>query len=462
MNAKGSILVVDDEPNMCRILEEILQAEHFEVRSACDGVKALLLLKEAPPDIVISDLRMPKLDGMELLKEVKSHYPRTEVILMSAYATVESAVEAMKLGAYDYVLKPFQIDEILMTVGKARERQTLVSRNRILEAEVENKYSFDKIIGKCSAITHVFSLIERVAPTDSTVLITGESGTGKELIAKAIHYHSLRKEKSFITINCAGLPEPLLESELFGHEKGSFTGAISRKFGLFEMAHEGTFFMDEVGELSPALQVKLLRVLQESEFRRVGGLDTIKVNVRVLAATNKDLQEAVQNKEFREDLFFRLNVIPIHVPPLRERAEDIPLLVDKFIDRIFEKRNMKEKPKMIPETLKLLTRYHWPGNVRELENLIELLLTMIDHSEILPDDLPDRFHARTQFDSMDSKNYQEAKISFESQYFSKLLSKHRWNVTRAAEEAQMSRRHLHEKIRTLGLKPPWEEKEPVA
>ena len=254
MNQKGTVLIVDDEPNMCRILQEILEAEHYQVRTANDGIKALLLFKDSPSDIVISDLRMPKMDGMELLKEIKNQSPETEVILMSAYATVESAVESMKAGAYDYVLKPFQLDEIVLTVAKARERQNLLSRNRQLEAEIEKKYSFDKLFGKSSAMTQVFQLIAKVAPSDSTILITGESGTGKELISKAIHFHSPRKEKPMVTINCAGLPEPLLESELFGHEKGSFTGAMNRKLGLFEIAHEGTLFLDEVGELPPALQ----------------------------------------------------------------------------------------------------------------------------------------------------------------------------------------------------------------
>lgn len=456
---KGSVLVVDDEKNLCLILKDFLQAENYTVRFTTDPYQALLLMKEDPSDIVISDLRMPKLDGMELLGEIKSLYPDTEMILMSAYATVENAIEAMKRGAYDYVLKPFQLDEILMTVKKARERQLDRVRIRILEDAVEIKYSLDKMVGKSPAIQKVFDLIKKVAPTNSTVLITGESGTGKELAARSIHYHSPRKNKAFIAINCGGIPGELLESELFGYEKGAFTGAANRKKGLFEAADGGTLFMDEVGELPAPLQVKLLRVLQDGEFRRLGGLDNIKTDARIIAATNRDLQEAVQNKEFREDLFFRLNVIPLQIPPLRERLEDIPLLTEEFLKKYAEKNKRIPVPRLSADALKRLLRYHWPGNIREMENLLEQMLILTSGEIIRMEDLPEQFQ-ETRFpissQLKESLNYQEAKSRFEKEYFNRILRKNKWNITRAAEEADMSRRNVHEKIKTLGLTPPWD------
>ncbi|MDI6782696.1 MAG: sigma-54 dependent transcriptional regulator [bacterium] len=463
--AKGKILIVDDEPNMRQILGTVLRKQGYEIRTAGDGITALQALKSEPADIIISDMRMPKMDGMELLREIKRGYPDTEVIMVTAYGTVETAVTAMKAGAYDYVLKPWETnDEIILRVAKARERQELKVRNWYLTQEVERKYEFANLIGSTPVMSKVFELVKKVAPTDSTVLITGESGTGKEVIAKAIHYHSLRRDKPFVSLNCGGIPEPLLESELFGHEKGAFTGAVTQKKGLIETADGGTFFLDEVAELSPALQVKLLRVLQEREFKRVGGLENLKVDVRILAATNKDLQEAVQQKQFREDLFFRLNVIPIHLPPLREKAEDIPLLIDRFLNQFAKRRGNKKTFKLAPNATKILMRYSWPGNIRELENLIEQLVTLSESNVITPEDLPERFLSGRSRNaglteeplSGDLGNYQEQKTEFDRVYFTALLKKFQWNITAAAKSAEMSRRNLHQKIRDLNLLPPWE------
>lgn len=463
---KGKILIVDDEPNMRNILGTVLREEGYDIRIAADGIIALQLLKEAPADIVISDMRMPKLNGMELLREVKRLYPDSEVIMVTAYGTVETAVAAMKAGAYDYVLKPWETnDEIILRVAKARERQELKARNWYLTQEVERKYDFNNLIGSTLVMQKVFELVRKVAPTDSTVLITGESGTGKEIIAKSIHYHSLRQDKPFVSINCGGIPETLLESELFGHEKGSFTGAIAQKKGLIETAEGGTFFLDEVAELSPALQVKLLRVLQEKEFKRVGGLENLKADIRLLAATNKDLNEAVKYKTFREDLFFRLNVIPIHLPSLRERKEDIPPLISRLLLETNKKRGNKKPIKMASHAVDALMHYSWPGNIRELENLIEQLVTLSENNIIDTEDLPEHILSDIQgkseisLDKMvagDLGGYQERKIAFDKAYFSALLKQYEWNITAAAKAAKMSRRNLHQKINDLQLRPPWE------
>ena len=464
--AKGKILIVDDEPNMRDILRTVLREQGYEIRTAGDGIAALQSLKSETADIIISDIRMPKMDGMELLREIKRLYPDSEVIMVTAYGTVETAVTAMKAGAYDYVLKPWETnDEIILRVAKARERQELKVRNWYLTQEVERKYEFDNLIGSTPIMQKVFELVKKVAPTDSTVLITGESGTGKEVIAKAIHYHSLRRDKPFVSLDCGGIPETLLESELFGHEKGAFTGAVTQKKGLIETADSGTFFLDEVAELSPALQVKLLRVLQEKEFKRVGGLENLKVDVRILAATNKDLQEAVKQKQFREDLFFRLNVIPIRLPPLRDRIEDIPLLIDRFLTHMNKKRGNKKAIKLAPSAIKNLLRYSWPGNIRELENLIEQVVTLAESNIITPEELPSQFFSGMESGkalvseesiSGDLKTYQEKKTECDRIYFTALLEKHQWNITAAAKSAEMSRRNLHQKIRDLNLHPPWE------
>ena len=349
-------------------LSIMLKKEGYEVVTAENGGDALKTVQGEIFDLVISDVKMPELDGIDVLKAVKEVSPETVVIMITAFATTETAVEAMKLGAYDYIIKPFKVDEIKLIIKKALEKHSLRKENILLRREIESRVGFKNFIGKSEPMQRIFALIKQVADTKSTVLITGESGTGKELVAKALHFNSARKECPFVTVNCGALPETLLESELFGSMKGAFTGAVSNRQGLFEAANSGTLFLDEISSTTPALQIKLLRVIQEREFKRVGGTADIKVDVRVLAASNSDLQAEVKRGTFREDLYYRLNVIPIHIPPLRDRKEDIPLLVDFFL----RKYSSDRAPKSIdPEAMKLLVNYRWPGNVRELENTIE-------------------------------------------------------------------------------------------
>lgn len=454
---KGRILVVDDEASICFLLEKILSSEGYYVKTANSGSAALKILEEEPIDVVITDVRMPKMDGIELLQTIKTRFPRIEVIIITAFGTIEGAVKAIKLGAYDYITKPFEGEEVLIKVKNARERQTQSEMISQLSEMLEKKYSFDNIIGRSPAMLKIFDLIKKISTTDSTILITGESGTGKELIARAIHFHSHRKSNRFVVIDCAGLPEQLLESELFGHEKGSFTGAYERKLGLIEIAEGGTLFLDEIGELPLNLQAKLLRVIEEKEFRRIGGLESIRADVRIIAATNKDLSSEVKKGTFREDLYFRLAVIPINIPPLRERTEDILLLTEYFMENMCKKLNRTQLPTFTPAAKKLLLNYHWPGNVRELENLIEQLITLNDKSVIDVTDFPTHFFEQSKLLKINSElSYKEAKESFEKEYFLNLLMKHRWNITEAAKSSRLSRRYLHEKIRTLKITPPWE------
>jgi DNA-binding NtrC family response regulator len=364
------ILVVDDEENIRTIIKRSFQKEGYTVFTASSGNEALQELTKNSFDLVITDLKMPDGDGINLIKQIHSLYPDTMVMVITAYASTESAVEAMKAGAIDYIVKPINIEELRIIVRNALEKKTLQEENLRLKRELYEKYSFHNIIGKSKKMKEIFTLIEKVSPTNSTVLITGESGTGKELVAKAIHYSSLRKDQPFVSINCGALPENLLESELFGHVKGSFTGAYTDKKGLFEIAHKGTILLDEISEMSLWMQVKLLRVLQEKKIRRVGGTEEKEVDVRIIASTNVDLNERIREGKFREDLFYRLNVIRINIPPLRERKEDIPLLIEHFI-KIYNQRTGKNIRGIKEDALKILQSYHWPGNVRELENCIE-------------------------------------------------------------------------------------------
>lgn len=379
------ILVVDDEQSMRDFLAIMLKKDGHEVVTAENGATAVKAIQTEIFDLVITDVRMPGIDGIGVLKTVKDISADTVVLVITAFATAETAVEAMKLGAYDYITKPFKIDEIKLVIQKALEKRHLRTENVLLKREIKSRAGFDNFIGKSEPMQKVFSLIRQVADTTSTVLITGESGTGKELVAKAIHFNSARKDRAFVTVNCGALPETLLESELFGHMKGSFTGAISNKQGLFEAANGGTIFLDEISATTPALQIKLLRVLQDRTFMRVGGTTEIKVDVRVIAASNKDLLEEVAKGGFREDLYYRLNVLPIQLPPLRDRKEDIPLLIEFFLEKLAQG---KPRKKIVPETLKLLTSHRWPGNVRELENTIERLAILASGESILPDHVP--------------------------------------------------------------------------
>lgn len=384
------ILVIDDEPSIRELLKDFFTGKGFEVASSSDGETALNLLKENKFDLLLLDLMMPGMNGLDVLREIASEKLDVPSIMITAYASVSTAVEAMKLGAFDYITKPFVLEDVYLTVRRALDVSRLQEENYRLKKELKKKFSTHKIIGNSLPLQEVIKFIEKIADTDSTVLITGESGTGKELVAKTIHYNSSRARNTFVPLNCAAIPKDILESELFGHEKGAFTGAVTTRIGRFELANNGTLFLDEIGELAPSLQVKLLRVLQEKEFERVGGIKTIKVDVRIIAATNRDLEKAVKDGTFREDLYYRLNVIPLHLPPLRKMKEDVPLLVEHFVAEI-SKRKKKEPPKISPETMNCLVNYKWPGNVRELENLIERLIILKEGDHITPDELPERF-----------------------------------------------------------------------
>jgi two-component system response regulator PilR (NtrC family) len=372
---KQKILVVDDEKSMCDFLEIMLNKEGYEVTSATSGEKALELLDNNLYSMVLTDVKMPGVDGFEVLRKTKEVSPDTVVLMITAYGSPEGAVTAIKEGAYDYITKPFRVEEVKLTIKKSLERSILIKENIRLRQAVEDRYKFWNLIGKSPKMQRVYELVEKVSQTKANVLIAGESGTGKELVAKAVHFNSARKDRSFVTLNCGAIPENLLESELFGHMKGSFTGAIANKRGLLELAEGGTLFMDEVGELPLPLQVKLLRVIQEREFKRVGGIEDIKVDVRIISASNQDLQQKVAHSSFREDLFYRLNVIQIKIPPLRERKEDIPLLVNHFV-RKYSAETGKEIEGVSPEALELLLGYNFAGNVRELENMIERSITL--------------------------------------------------------------------------------------
>ncbi len=380
------ILIVDDEPSILSVLGTLLKAQSHEVTPARSGEAALTLLKQQSFDLMISDIRMGSMDGMQLLQQVRREHPGLAVIMLTAFGTVETAVEAMKEGAFDYVTKPFKVDELLITVQRALQYQNLVSENKALKEELAGRYQFENIVSESPGMRKVCEMIERVAPTDTTVLVLGESGTGKELVAKAIHAHSTRKQQNFLPINCAALPEPLLESEMFGHAKGAFTGATAHKVGLFEAANGGTIFLDEIGSMPLSIQAKLLRVLQDKEVRRVGSNENIPINVRVLAATNDRLENLIAQGKFREDLFYRFSVITIEIPPLRTRPEDILPLIKHILRRELGKD--KPLPVLAPEAQRILETYTWPGNVRELENAIRHALTFAGSNEITKDVLP--------------------------------------------------------------------------
>jgi DNA-binding NtrC family response regulator len=365
-----TILIVEDEPKMLRLLELNLSEEGYSIHAAADAEIGLRTLRQEKIDLVVTDLRLPGMDGLEFLQAVKRADARIPVIVMTAYGTVETAVEAMKAGASDYVLKPFSLEEMKLIVRKELDVHDLREENRSLREALGKRYEFKNIVARSAKMQEVLATVERVAPTNSTVLLGGESGSGKDLIARAIHQHSRRAAGPFIKINCTAIPENLLESELFGYEKGAFTGAVSSKPGKFELADKGTIFLDEIGDVPGTIQVKLLRVLQDREFERLGGTKTLKVDVRVVAATNQDLRAALEQGSFREDLYYRLNVVPINIPPLRERKEDIPYLVDHFVER-FTRESGKPLRGITPAAQKALMEFHWPGNVRELENIIE-------------------------------------------------------------------------------------------
>ena len=385
--SKARILVVDDETNARRALRTILDEEGFDVSEAADGQEALELLRERGADVVLADIRMPRLDGIELVRQARVEGSPALFVMMTAFATIETAVEAMKAGAENFMVKPLEPSTVLIVLDKVLEKMRLARDSEQLKERVRQRYRLDAMVGESAALHSVFDVVKRAAPTKATVLLLGESGTGKELVAQAIHQESDRRDKPFIKVACAALSETLLESELFGHERGSFTGAVGRREGRFELADGGTLFLDEIGEIPASVQVKLLRALQQREFERVGGTQTLKVDVRVVAATNRDLGAEVAAGRFREDLFYRLNVVAVTLPPLRQRKSDIPALVSHFIEK-FATAYEKQVRGLLPGTLNVLLRYDWPGNVRELENVIERAVVLARGRDLAADDLP--------------------------------------------------------------------------
>ncbi len=392
MKQAADILVVDDEVNIRNALATMLEKKGHRVRGVGTGEEALDQLEAASADLVITDLRMPGIGGIEFLRRLKNTWPDTEVLVMTAYGSIDTAVEAMRSGAYDYLAKPIDRERFSVVVEKALERHALASENKQLRDRLDTRARFDRMVGESEPLQGVYRLVEMVAGSDVTVLVTGESGTGKELVARAIHHKSPRATGPFVTLNCGALPENLLESELFGYEKGAFTGAAGTKVGRFELADGGTLFLDEVGELSLKSQVDFLRVLETKEFRRLGGTKLVKVDTRIIAATNRNLEQAVAEGQFREDLYYRLNVVPIHLPPLRDRAEDIALMVDSFL-REFAARHQREPQEVSREALRLLRLYAWPGNIRQLRNVIERLVVTVREKTIQPEHLPEEVQA---------------------------------------------------------------------
>ncbi len=446
----NNILVVDDEENIRHMLSLVLKKEGFECADASNGQEALALLKERSFDIVLCDINMPKMSGTELLQQARKHNIHSTFIMITAYGSVEGAIDAMKHGAYDYLNKPFRPDEVVLTIRKAQERERLARENLALKRRLQEDYDFARIISNDDAMHKLFKMAQKVAKFTSTVLITGDSGTGKELLARAVHTVSGRENHKFVAVNCGAIPENLIESELFGHEKGAFTDAIRQRKGLFEEADGGTMLLDEIGELPQVLQVKLLRVLQEGEVRRVGGERAIKVDVRIIAATVKDLNEQVKKGLFREDLFYRLNVVHLHMPPLRERRGDIPLLVDHFLNRFNERLGVGIH-EVNSNALESLEKYHWPGNVRELENTIERAMVLCDGHEITLDDLPAKiteFQPNYKLELPESNlSVKKAVYKIENDLIRKALKKTGGNRTAAAKLLEISHRALLYKIK---------------
>lgn len=459
----ASILVVDDEEAIVSSLGSILQDEGYEVAVAKSGVEALKIYTVDPPDLMLLDIWMPEMDGLETLRRVKELVPTAQVMVMSGHGSIETAVKAIKLGAYDYIEKPLSLENVTLRVKHALEQFRLEEENRSLRTKVQRKF---ELVGQSPAMQQLRQLIDTAGPTNSRVLVGGENGTGKELVARAIHLQSARADRPFVAVNCAAIPETLIESELFGHEKGSFSGATSMKRGQFEQADGGTLFLDEIGDMSLNTQAKVLRALQEQQFNRVGGTKLLKVDVRVLAASNKDLMKEIEKGTFREDLYYRLNVVPIVVPPLRERREDIPLLIRHFMKLHAEEQGLRTK-EVTPDAMAVFQQYEWPGNIRELRNLIERLMIMVPGNVIdgaqatmtLQVKAPAAVAAATPvaqtaasplftqpFDSL-----RDARNAFEKEYIARKLREHHWNISRTAEDLKIERSHLHRKIKLLDV-----------
>ena len=460
----ASILVVDDEEAIVSSLSSILEDEGYEVSVAKSGAEALKTYTADPPDLMLLDIWMPDMDGLETLRRIKELVPTAQVMVMSGHGSIETAVKAIKLGAYDYIEKPLSLENVTLRVKHALEQYRLEEENRSLRTKVQRKF---ELVGQSPAMHQLRQLIETAGPTNSRVLIGGENGTGKELVARAIHLQSARADRPFVAVNCAAIPETLIESELFGHEKGSFSGATSMKRGQFEQADGGTLFLDEIGDMSLNTQAKVLRALQEQQFTRVGGTKLLKVDVRVLAASNKDLLKEIEKGTFREDLYYRLNVVPIVVPPLRERREDIPVLIRHFMKLHAEEQGLRIK-ELTPEAMHVFQQYEWPGNIRELRNLIERLMIMV------PGNLIDATQATTSLQvkptgaALSAPNatsqpavsplfahaydsLRDARNAFEKEYIGRKLREHHWNISRTAEDLKIERSHLHRKIKLLDV-----------
>lgn len=448
---KPSILVVDDEQHHRLMLRAHLVAEGFQVQEAGDGQEAVAAAERCPFDLILMDVRMPGMDGMEALRRILRSCPGIPIIMMTAYGSIESAVEALKEGAEDYLTKPLDMDELLIKIRKALDIKRLRQENLLQKEALGERFDFSSIIGSSPKMRELFETLAMVAPTDATVLLLGESGTGKEVVAKAIHQNSPRKDRPLVKVSCAALPETLLESELFGHERGAFTGAVSRKRGRFELAQGGTLFLDEIGEMPPSTQVKLLRVLQEREFEPLGSERTLQVDVRIIAATHRDLDEEVARGRFREDLFWRLNVVSVPIPPLRERKEDIPLLAEHFL-KVYREKNRKTVLGFTPQVINLFLRYHWPGNVRELENVVErsVILTKEDRIgvETLPPPLQELLERRPEGPEI---RVGLSLKEVEREMIAQTLRETRGNRTRAAAILGISRKTLLNKIKEYGL-----------
>jgi len=451
---KARILVVDDEESMCKFMEIMLKKEGYSVTTSQDPDSVIQRIKVEKYDLVIADLMMPQMNGLELLSRIKSVDAGVDFIVMTAFASVDSAIEALKKGAFDYITKPFKVDEIKIAVKKSLEQKSITRENIRLKQELQSEFDFNRFLGNSPEIVKLKEMAKKIARSDSTVLIEGESGTGKELIARAIHYHSQRSGKPFITINCAALPENLLESELFGHVKGSFTGAIKDKDGLLKVADEGTFFLDEVGMTSPAIQAKLLRVLEGKEITPVGGTIPFKVDVRLIAATNANLEQEVKEGNFRADLYYRLHVIPITLPPLRDRKEDIKLLSSYFVKKNYQKMKMEEKT-LSDEAMEVLVSYRWPGNVRELENSIEHAVLLSRGNQITLADLPQKLREEEKFDLVtEEKTSVPSLETIEKAYIFWVLSQTGWQKGKAASILGIDSSTLYRKIEKYRLKSP--------
>ena len=454
MSDSKTVLLIDDDDSLRRVVEYNLHEEGYRVITAADGTSGLQAFQAQPIDLVLTDIRMPEMDGLELLTRLKSMHADLPVIILTAHGTIDSAVEAMKLGAFDYLTKPFNREQLKAAVRKAFDVAALATENRYLRQVVAERFSFASMIAGARGMRAVTETAARVAQGDTTVLLEGESGTGKELLAKAIHFHSARKKGPFVTINCGAIPEQLLESELFGHRRGSFTGAVTDKQGKFEAAHRGTIFLDEIGELPTLLQVKILRVLQEREIDKVGETRSIKVDVRVIAATNRDLEKMIADGTFRDDLYYRLAVVSIRVPPLRERSDDIPLLVDHFLGKHTEKLG-RPRPTVEKSVYSAFNLYSWPGNIRELENVIERALVLDKNGSIGLDDLPDRLRTREHRVANLRMELPDEGISLEDverELLLAALEKHNWNQTRAAAFLNITRSTLVYRMEKFDLR----------